>query len=37
MKIVIDIDNTITSTRPILREYYIRYNNEVVKRNLQIN
>lgn len=37
MKIGIDIDNTITSTRPILREYCIKYNNEVVKRNLSIN
>ena len=37
MKIGIDIDNTITSTRLILRDYCIRYNNEVVKRNLPIN
>ena len=37
MKIGIDIDNTITSTIPVLRESCIKYNNEVVKRNLPIN
>lgn len=37
MKIGIDIDNTITSTIPVLRESCIKYNNEVVKRNLTIN
>lgn len=37
MKIGIDIDNTITSTLPILRDYCIKYNDEIVKRNLMIN
>lgn len=37
MKIGIDIDNTITTTMPILKEYCRKYNDEVVKRNLEIN
>lgn len=37
MKIGIDIDNTITSTRDLLMKYCIKYNNEVVKRNLPLN
>ncbi len=37
MKIGIDVDNTITNTIPILKEYCRRYNDEVVKRNLKIN
>lgn len=37
MKIGIDIDNTITSTRKLLMEYCIKYNDEVVKRNLPLN
>lgn len=37
MKIGIDIDNTITDTLPILKEYCKKYNDEVVKRNLKIN
>lgn len=34
MKIGIDIDNTITNTLPVLKQYCKRYNEEVVKRNL---
>lgn len=37
MKIGIDIDNTITTTRPTLIDYCTKYNNEVVKRNLKLN
>lgn len=37
MKIGIDVDNTITSSLPILRDYCIKYNDEIVKRNLKIN
>lgn len=37
MKIGIDVDNTITNTIPILKEYCRRYNDEVVKRNLKMN
>lgn len=37
MRIGIDIDNTITDTLPVLKEYCKRYNEEVVKRNLSIN
>lgn len=37
MKIGIDIDNTITNTLPILKEYCKRYNDDVVKRNLKMN
>lgn len=37
MKIGIDIDNTITNTLPILKEYCKKYNNTVVKRNLQMH
>ena len=36
MKIGIDIDNTITDTLPILKQYCKRYNEEVVKRNLKM-
>ncbi len=37
MKIGIDIDNTITDTLPVLKEYCKRYNDTVVKRNLQLH
>lgn len=37
MRIGIDIDNTITTTTPKLKEYCKKYNDEVVKRNLQMN
>lgn len=37
MNIGIDIDNTITTTLPILKEYCKRYNEEVVRRNLIMN
>lgn len=37
MKIGIDIDNTITTTLPILKEYCKKYNEEVVRRNLKMN
>lgn len=37
MRIGIDIDNTITDTLPILKQYCKRYNDEVVKRNLAMN
>lgn len=37
MRIGIDIDNTITNTLPILKQYCKRYNDEVVKRNLKMN
>lgn len=37
MKIGIDVDNTITNTLPILKEYCKRYNDEFIKRNLKIN
>lgn len=37
MKIGIDIDNTITDTLPILKQYCKRYNEEIVKRNLLMN
>jgi len=37
MRIGIDIDNTITDTLPILKQYCKKYNEEVVKRNLQMN
>lgn len=37
MNIGIDIDNTITDTLPILKQYCKKYNEEVVKRNLGIN
>ncbi len=37
MNICIDIDNTITNTLPILKEYCKKYNKEVVKRNLKMN
>lgn len=37
MNIGIDIDNTITNTLPILKKYCRRYNDTVVKRNLQMH
>lgn len=37
MKIGIDVDNTITTTLPILKEYCKKYNEEVIKRNLKIH
>jgi len=37
MKIGIDVDNTITTTFPILKEYCIKYNEEVIKRNLKMH
>ena len=37
MKIGIDVDNTITTTMPILKAYCKKYNDEVVKRNLKMN
>lgn len=37
MKIGIDIDNTITNTLEILKQYCIKYNEEIVKRNLKFN
>ena len=37
MNIAIDVDNTITETKPLLKEYCKKYNDEVVKRNLKPN
>lgn len=37
MKIGIDIDNTITDTLPIIKEYCQIYNDTVVKRNLTMH
>ena len=37
MKIGIDVDNTITTTFPILKRYCIKYNEEVIKRNLKLH
>jgi len=37
MKIGIDVDNTITTTMPILKKYCKKYNDEVVKRGLKMN
>lgn len=37
MRIGIDIDNTITNTLPILKEYCRKYNETVVKRNLKMH
>ena len=37
MRIGIDIDNTITDTLPILKKYCKRYNDTVIKRNLQMH
>lgn len=37
MRIGIDIDNTITDTLPVLKQYCKKYNDEVVKRNLTMN
>ena len=34
MRIGIDVDNTITTTLPILKDYCKRYNKEVIKRDL---
>ena len=37
MNIGIDIDNTITDTTPLLKEYCKRYNDTVVKRGLKMH
>jgi len=37
MNIGIDIDNTITDTLPILKKYCKKYNDNFVKRNLQMH
>ena len=37
MRIGIDVDNTITTTFPILKRYCIKYNEEVIKRNLKLH
>ncbi len=37
MKIGIDVDNTITTTLPVMKAYCKKYNDEVVKRNLKMN
>lgn len=37
MRIGIDIDNTITDTLPILKKYCKKYNDTVIKRNLQMH
>lgn len=37
MKIGIDVDNTITDTLPLLKQYCKKYNKEVLKRNPKIN
>lgn len=37
MRIGIDVDNTITDTLPVMKEYCKKYNEEVVKRNLPMN
>ena len=37
MNIGIDIDNTITDTLPKLKEYCKKYNDEFVKRGLQMH
>ena len=37
LNIAIDVDNTITETKPLLKEYCKKYNDEVVKRNLKPN
>ena len=37
MRIGIDVDNTITDTLPIMKQYCKKYNEEVVKRNLTMN
>ena len=37
MKIGIDIDNTITTTIPLLKQFCVIYNHEVVKRNLELH
>ena len=37
MNIAIDVDNTITETKLLLKEYCKKYNDEVVKRNLKPN
>ena len=37
MRIGIDVDNTITDTLVIMKQYCKKYNDEVVKRNLAMN
>lgn len=37
MKTGIDIDNTITNTLPVLKEYCARYNDEIVCRGLRMH
>lgn len=37
MRIGIDVDNTITDTLPLFKKYCKKYNEEVVKRNIQMN
>lgn len=37
MNIGIDVDNTITDTLPVLKQYCKEYNDEVIKRDLLIN
>lgn len=37
MRIGIDVDNTITDTLVIMKQYCKKYNDEVVKRNLPMN
>lgn len=37
MRIGIDVDNTITDTLPILKRYCKKYNDDIIKRNLQMN
>ena len=37
MKIGIDVDNTITDTLPLLKQYCKEYNDKVIKRNLSMN
>lgn len=37
MRIGIDVDNTITDTLVVMKQYCKKYNDEVVKRNLSMN
>ncbi len=37
MRIGIDVDNTITDTLVVMKQYCKKYNDEVVKRNLPMN
>lgn len=37
MKIGIDVDNTITDTLVVMKQYCKKYNDEVVRRNLSMN